>query len=42
MRELTSAMARQLELLTAAVGELRDERKCLRNSVLALTDVAGR
>eukprot|EP00798_Chlamydomonas_sp_ICE-L_P030492 gene30492-35510_t len=41
MRELTDAMQRQLELLTRAVGDLRDERKSLRNSVLALVDRDG-
>eukprot|EP00955_Chlamydomonas_euryale_P068514 360138-Chlamydomonas_euryale.AAC.4 len=36
MRDLADAMQRQLTMLTRAVEELRDERKSLRNSVLAL------
>ncbi|KXZ51260.1 hypothetical protein GPECTOR_13g747 [Gonium pectorale] len=36
--DLTAAMQRQLELLTRAVDELKDERKSLRNSFLALGD----
>jgi nephrocystin-4 len=36
--DLTVAMQRQLELLTRAVDELKDERKSMRNSFLALTD----
>ena len=36
--DLTVAMQRQLELLTRAVDELKDERKSMRNSFLALND----
>ncbi|GIL84279.1 hypothetical protein Vretimale_15928 [Volvox reticuliferus] len=42
LTELTAAMQRQLELLTRAVDELKDERKSLRNSFLSLTDRQGR
>ncbi|KAG2438730.1 hypothetical protein HXX76_005275 [Chlamydomonas incerta] len=38
LQELTIAMQRQLEMLTRAVDELKDERKSMRNSFLALAD----
>ncbi|GFR44041.1 hypothetical protein Agub_g5201 [Astrephomene gubernaculifera] len=41
LHELTAAMQRQLELLSRAVDELKDERKSMRNSFLALADRGG-
>ena len=38
LRDLADAMQKQLALLTRAVDELKDERKSLRSSVLALAD----
>jgi nephrocystin-4 len=38
LRDLAEAMQKQLALLTRAVDELKDERKSLRSSVLALAD----